>query len=441
MNKNTRTLFMLFLILYSCSKDPGPDNYGSKSYQLLDKELAKKIAMNAPLQNFIDKISTPSNSANKLSCRVIDDGIVLKDRNEVPALYVFNYEHGFIVLSAEKQFEPICAIIENGKFEQTEVPSSYLAWYDQMIRTIEAIRYENYVYSDDVKMSWAKLLKESQLVAFLANADPNFYNEIQGFLRYDEGCCEGCPNYPYCLDDPGLGCGSPLNCDEKDPCGKAVTDIVGPLLSTTWGQKCTYNERCPDVNCTICWNNKNAPTGCVATAIAQVIRYFEKNCPQNYQYAIMPDQYGNSEVQRLMFDAGKAVGMRYGCSGSTAFGSETVDALLKTFKFSSAQWSTFGSADIKNVRIDLDLRRPVILEGCSSRTNRFLGILYSYSECHEWVCDGYWNERNRCYNIKDYLHMNWGWDGFYNGWFLVTKWNPANTNFQYVKHYTYNIKP
>ncbi|MDV7401446.1 C10 family peptidase, partial [Arthrospira platensis SPKY1] len=91
-----------------------------------------------------------------------------------------------------------------------------------------------------------------------------------GFIN----CCEECPNYPECLIDPELGCGDVnVFCD---PCGPWQTVTVGPLLTTRWGQRCTYNEQCPDEGCfnRCLLPNPNALTGCVATAIAQVLRYW-----------------------------------------------------------------------------------------------------------------------------------------------------------------------
>ncbi|MBK8295894.1 MAG: C10 family peptidase [Saprospiraceae bacterium] len=85
--------------------------------------------------------------------------------------------------------------------------------------------------------------------------------------------------------------------------------------------------------------------------------------------------------------------------------------------------------------------RPAILDGCNNRTNRFLCWIYTYSSCHAWVCDGYMRTWNACYNGQVWYHMNWGWDGFYDGWYNFNQWNPGSRNYQYCQGLLHNINP
>ena len=83
------------------------------------------------------------------------------------------------------------------------------------------------------------------------------------------------------------------------------------------------NYACTDVlSC-----SPQPPTGCVATAVAQIIGYWQPGNQYNYNYASMPPDYGNSEVKRLMRDVGLSenLNMKYHCAsagGSSAYASQ-----------------------------------------------------------------------------------------------------------------------
>jgi len=265
-------------------------------------------------------------------------------------------------------------------------------------------------------------------------------------------CCPDCPNYPDCLKNRELGCGEPdiycqddngSNDDEDDenvdPCGPLMTALKGPLLKTTWGQICSYNEACPKLSCqNPCTPNQSAVTGCVATSMAQIIRFWSAPTPHQYDYSTMPNQYGNSEVQRLMHDAGVSVATSYGCNGSGAFSNNIPGAFTGTFGFNSATRNSYGSGSYQTIIQNINSGRPVVLDACSVRKPWIFGLFYTVHDCHAWICDGYASIKNNCYfNLK--LHMNWGWDGYYDGWYAYNNWNPGNINFQYAQDITHNI--
>ncbi|MEI9934863.1 MAG: C10 family peptidase [Ferruginibacter sp.] len=64
-------------------------------------------------------------------------------------------------------------------------------------------------------------------------------------------------------------------------------------MPITWGQDCSYNNLCPNSNCSDC--SPEAVTGCVATAMAQVIRYWHPTNSFNYNYTSMP---ATSEMEK-----------------------------------------------------------------------------------------------------------------------------------------------
>lgn len=263
-------------------------------------------------------------------------------------------------------------------------------------------------------------------------------NITSGTLPIGFDCCENCPNWPDCQFDP-IGCGdATVNCGA--PCGDDVNTIVGPLMTTEWGQRCTFNEQAEDKGCTnnACNSNTRALTGCVATAMAQLIRYHAPNSSHSYNYNSMPNTAGNTEVQRLMRDAGESVDMNYGCTVSGANSNKVPNALKDDFAFASADRSNYGAGDHQTIVSNLDNGRPVYLDGCRSKGGVF-GLVKS--NCHAWICDGYFRTRNNCHSYLR-LYMNWGWQfGSQNGWFAFNNWNiPANNrNYQYANDFIYNI--
>ena len=216
----------------------------------------------------------------------------------------------------------------------------------------------------------------------------------------------------------------------KDPCkGFAEfggTIVRGPIMSQTWGQGCVYNEQCPDLNCDIgVCESEEAFTGCVATAMAQIMGHHQS--PSNYDWGQIQDFYGWNDfndpgavdIADLMNDVGESVNMNYGCDGSgvaiNAYPIVVPNAFEGQFGFSSGgeyysnSWSNYGWNEWVTIRHDIRNDRPVILSGCGD-----VG-------CHAWVCDGYRQEWG-CEDGKPwsnlFLHMNWGWNGNSNGWFV-----------------------
>lgn len=192
------------------------------------------------------------------------------------------------------------------------------------------------------------------------------------------------------------------------------TDIA-PMLTTSWGQSSPYNNMCPTVRSSHC------QTGCVATAMAQIMNYHRwplatEGIPayEAYSYGLqvpalepvafawdkMLDTYTSSAtdeereaVAQLMFYCGASVEMDYGPSTSAAWEGDAARALVKYFGYASSVREVFrnmyGTTAWKNlIYRELAAGRPVFYGGMPS------GFL------HQFVCDGY----------KDGLfHMNMAW--------------------------------
>lgn len=208
-------------------------------------------------------------------------------------------------------------------------------------------------------------------------------------------------------------------------------------MNTTWNQGCGYNDLLDA--CTTGGSCGRVWTGCVATATAQVMRYWEH--PNSYNWSIMLNTTGSTETSRLMQDVGDAVNMDYGCDGSGAYTSDARNALVNTFGYSTyASYVDYNTTTL--VRQLKTWNRPVILRGEGSGG-------------HAWVCDGY--RRNKITTIHNpgtyyeyetytysplYLWMNWGWGPFGgNGWFLYNNFTPGSNNFNSDRKMIINIPP
>lgn len=238
--------------------------------------------------------------------------------------------------------------------------------------------------------------------------------------------------------------------DDLMPAPTLASDkTIQPLITSTWGQEMPYYLQCP------VYQGEYCVVGCVATAMAQVMKYWQypESCnsisryycydigsyvsalPETtFDYSLMLDSYchwdwDNSElVQDVYNDAqaqevaklsrycGQAVQMGYSPEGSGAYTRDQRNAMVNNFGYrSTAQYvqkssSGWGSSNYTTaqweakMKTELDAGRP---------------ILYSASDPsaggHAFICDGYNNEGK--------FHFNFGWYGTCDGWYVSTALN------------------
>ena len=207
---------------------------------------------------------------------------------------------------------------------------------------------------------------------------------------------------------------------------------VAPMLKTAWNQTGPFSLMTPLIN------GRHTPTGCVATAMAQVMKYWEypKRATgtgtitdpstgesvsinlgeESLDWSSMLDSYDSTytdeqarAVAYLMKAAGYSGSTQYDASASGAFSYLAGRALAENFGynpklqyctrdyFSSAEWDEL-------IYNEVAAGRPVLYGGQSTSVG------------HEFVCDGYAGD--------GYFHFNWGWSGMSDGYFLLTSLNP-----------------
>ena len=217
--------------------------------------------------------------------------------------------------------------------------------------------------------------------------------------------------------------------EERDP--------VEPLIKTQWNQDAPYNNLCPRDNGVNCY------VGCVATATAQVVNYFR--CPAEYGTGTYSYNWNGKELSfdygatkfdwenmaltapyneddypgtaeeidlalaTLSYACGVGVNMGYSTTASGAyslriprmlsdhFGYDIGYSYLKRDFFGFREWNDMMYAEVA-------AGRPVLYSGLSDGGG------------HEFVCDGY--------SSKNLFHINWGWSGLCDGYFLLAALDP-----------------
>ena len=211
---------------------------------------------------------------------------------------------------------------------------------------------------------------------------------------------------------------------------------VDPLISANWDQGYSWNEYCPEDNQ---GPGGNAYAGCVATAAAMVMKYWNHpetgegnhsyshpeygNITANfntiYNWSAMNDNQPTDASRKLLFHVGVSCEMDYGSDGSGAWVGVYEPSLLTGLKtyFKYNENAIFLSKDdfleeewVEIVKIELDEQRPLIYKGYTSDS----------SAGHAFVIDGY---------TENYFHLNWGWSGSYNGNYLINNLSPGGYNF------------
>lgn len=235
-----------------------------------------------------------------------------------------------------------------------------------------------------------------------------------------------------------------LSAEQTSP--KGLKDVV-PLLLTTWDQGQFFNEMCPvDAN----GDAGHVYAGCVATSMAQVMKYYNypitgsgSNSYNSPPYGTQSANFGtttyrwnemplavtssNSAVALLLYHCGVAVDMSYAADGSSASTTTAASALKSNFKYaSSASYKskyTYTTTSWNNLlKGNLDVGRPMIYSGSTQG-----------GAGHAWNCDGYQG--------SDYFHMNWGWSGYYNGYFYLNALTAGSDDFSYFQGAVVDIYP
>ena len=357
--------------------------------------------------NFMN-VSSASSALRKAPAK----RMVKKSTEQQEASY-YIYENadgeGWVMVAANDAVNPILAFSETGHFRTDNMPENLKGWlgkYNTFSRRLEADSVEA---TPEAVEEWSRLRRGARRLA------------------------------------------------------TSGTVVVGPLVQTTWDQEAPYWNLCPGTG------NNRAYTGCVATAMAQVMNYWKwpkqgtgshTYQPLNpntgrtssrygqqtanfeettYDWDNMLNDYSDSyttaqatAVATLMFHCGVATEMMYGNDADGGSGTYTVNygswdendnaqnALYHFFGYKQPtgymrDGYTYGGYTYYQkwtdedwtamIKAELDAERPIMYAGASSEGG------------HSFICDGYRSD--------DYFHFNWGWSGYADGYFLLSNLVPG----------------
>ena len=230
---------------------------------------------------------------------------------------------------------------------------------------------------------------------------------------------------------------------------------VNPLLSTTWNQDYPYNYYAP--SCTSYWLGNHCYAGCVATAMSQVMKFW--NWPETgvgehsyntstypgggaalsanfgettYNWSIMPNQLGSQAneaaqaVALLMYHCGVSVDMDFTPQGSGAHTEDVAPALINHFRY----------GECANMKSRDSYSKAKWEDMLMAQLDRGIPFVYAGSDTdggHAFNCDGYNNNRM--------FHFNWGWSGQYNNYYQIDALNTGNGSFNLYQRAVFDIMP
>lgn len=294
-----------------------------------------------------------------------------------PVYYTFNSNNNFVIISAERQFEPVLGYsLKRGlPEEKTKLPPAFNEWMNNLADQIVKVRKEGIQLDKSDESKWKKIEKRKRI----------------------SGKNKG----------------------------------VSPLLSTTWNQGCGYNGMCPEDNAGPC---NHVYTGCVATSQAQTMKYhahpssgvgqecythstYGELCADfagaTYEWASMPNNSGNTEVEKLMYHCGVSVHMNYSPGGSGAYMSDMENAFVEYFDY------TNNLKEASKYKFELTEWEALMRKECDE--GRVLPYSGHGSGGHAFVLDGYDDSGN--------FHFNWGWGGYADGYYTMGNLNPGGNDY------------
>ena len=402
-------------------------------------------------------------SATKSASRQIADVVTISDANGAPLMYAVNYAdgQGYTLVSATKDYYPILAQVDNGSYdnyvEGTGVPvlvDSYKSgidyWSKQHADSLRQFRnmWREFEKTDVPAIAITKSVNDirSEQVQGWISEGANIYQLEQASTIlpsdvYQNFCMtaqvQGNPSYDYMTESYVVEL--PIE----------PTIVRSPMLSTSWKQTAPYNYSCPVIN------GAYAYVGCGPLAAAQIMKYHQ--WPSNKAWSSMPNVLsatGATVLSNFLYELAVNCKTNFKETGSWTRNGDIYSALINVYGYLVDSPVAYSES---LARSSVNSNRPVILQGTKTTDN---------TKGHIWVCDGTrYHTPGKVYvlYVVDYIeplqfvaagqpyedlesynyymyHMNWGWGGTYDGWYLNEGF-PYNNNYSREMHQMTNIRP
>lgn len=375
----------------------------------VDKDYAMQVAKNFYLQNIQD---VPAEVTLELIYECKTNAQVGRVSDGAPIYYVFNVNNnqGFVIVTGDDLVQPIIGYSTESTYTLNNLPPQLAKWMEDVKKEVLYVKENVNETTELITAQWHDY----------------YYNVAPSWER--------------------------------------GTSAVNPLLQVKWNQAPNENGLCPFDN----QYNDRTVTGCVATAMAQIMKYwaypaqgtgFHSYNSQNYgtlsanfgnatyNWANMPNILNspNNDVATIMFHCGVAVEMSYGVAQTGGSGAYVASALSPIQHCSEYGYKTYFGYDPATVQgvvrqnyTETNWKNLMKAELDNSRPLQYAGS--GNGGGHTWVCDGYDN--------NDFLHMNWGWGGNSDGYFSVNNLDPSSLGagggtggFNGSQHAVIGIKP
>lgn len=196
-------------------------------------------------------------------------------------------------------------------------------------------------------------------------------------------------------------------------------DVYEPLITTKWGQSEPYNNDCPLVEGS---ETQHCVTGCVPLSLSMIAHYYQHG--GNYNYSLIQTAYdfymnddgtydwlkyteeSAKEMTRLISDIGKGINVTYGADATGGRPIEGINYLIDNFGYDRGAKHIYRSL----VKDDEEWQKIILEELKAKRPVEYDASSAAFGG-HAFICDGY--------DGKGYFHINWGWYGQSNGYYLL----------------------
>lgn len=380
---------------------------------------------------------------NKLTRSLADNEIIgtvtINDSEGNPTIYAVNFTDGYMLISATKKYYPVLAVIDHGTFSMDEAPDGEKFLIKGMLANISANRvstpdstatriarewlryeeptrpsrtrgYEDYMSDERYQDMLDSIMTENDNAEYICKL-----SEAYDVLPQDvyERYCRSAEGE---WDD--LFGGTKYSWEHT-----ALLIVVanyditkyGPFLTTQWDQYFTDSMYAPIL-------------GCTTVATGQLMRYFRH--PVSFDWDVMPDKSNTSTTASFLKKLRAELNTMVDNTSTFA----DAERVLTSYGYSCSRIAhnyNFVAGSLKK-------KNPVLQ--CGNATGATVG--------HAWICDGYDNRKEwldyEIYGLgindytgefgyvkysggyyqewintgTTYFHMNWGWGGIHDGWYL-----------------------
>ena len=326
--------------------------------------------------------------------------------------YVFNVTNGegFVVVAGDDRVRPILAYSTTGKYNPNDVADGFRYTLDGFCNEIQYVREHNLNATPDITAEWHSVA---------ANGSLNR--------------------------------------------GRQTRAVVGPLCQTQWNQNYPWNNQCPESTPDTLGNGGYVFAGCAATAMGQVMKFWDWPAVGNgshtynpsgyaqqsanfgeteYHFELMPlvlDSTSSEEevfyIAQLLHHIGIAVDMQYSGAGSGAYVFMTTPALRNYFRYTCDELEMNIGGFIPGYGYTNEEWAQMMKNG---GLDEQIPLFFSGSDDggaggHAFVCDGY--------DENDYFHFNWGWSGRDDAWCPVGALHTTRYDFNTGNSFVGHIVP